>query len=637
MFSICFVSYAQDKNIKSSEFQEYIEQFLDDPDEVGDIEELMGYYSELSNSKFDINMGSNSNFDKLLFLDDFQIRSIIDYRDKNGAILSESELAAINGFNEELADFLTYFIYFGDRRVPNRRFVSELLINGGRDLDVPDSEYIGVPFSSRLRYKGTWNNRVEVGLILDNDKGEPLLSPDMIPIGDFVSCHLKIEDLKLTDRWESNIILGDYYARFGQGLTLWNTFSISGGGAFYKRGEVFSPYTSAEESNYLRGIAVTISERDKLNQNGIWEFNTFFSSKMVDARVEFGEYTSIITDGIHNTLGKYETRKSMRQTNFGGKAAYMSHNIRIGVNFNSYKYGFSNGKELDEYNKFQYFDGLWGNLSFDYYLITDYGRFFGEVAMDYGVKFATLAGYLLSIDKVEVSFLLRNYSKSYIAPFSNAYSLSSGNYNQLGSSFFVSYGTFGRKLELGGDYAFYPWARFNIPIQSSTLKLYCKLSSVTDFVNWYLKGSYRYDSFEVERKMGIKGSLKWQIMERWSLGCKGEAVAFNSFSSLGGNASLELIYNWRRKLKINGSFGGFYAPDWDTRMYAYHSDLPTLYNFKLLNGIGYCGYLLVRWRLFNDCDLYIKQDIMYSIKKEEEGIYTSSSLPELKLGMQIKF
>ena len=637
-----------------------LESELADAQMINNIEELLNsakeHYATLLSSPLNINSATASDLEQLVILSTFEIEALLIYRNEHGAILSASELALVVGFNNQKVNLLDGFITFSKNGyIPygSNLFRGDLLYKSSIDLE--RGEYIGTPFYSHLKYKSSWNNKYSVDFIAQNDVGELFLSPLYLPMADFLSFNFTANNLNVSKEWGAKVIVGDYTAKLAQGLTIYKGFAMSGSSAvssLYKRGDVLRGYSSGSEYNYLRGVGVTLKRENLFEYRCNWEFNVFGSNKGVDANVVDGKYTSIATDGLHNSFASYTKRHSMRQLLLGARAECEGATFKIGVNGVTYCYSLENGRRISNYNMYQQFNGWWGNFSLDYYLLLAGGRFFGEVAVDYGGAAALLSGYIYSSGAVEVGALIRNYGIRYIAPEASCYGSTSGCNNQRGATLFISHNNWGSKYEAGVDFVYYPWERYNIPYSSLTSKLFLKWSGMVEHWSGYLKGSYSYASYKNVNKFGVKCNSAYQISKRVTAKFRGEIAKVIDITAWSVNGCSELVYSsLSRKLKINCSVGGFFAPEWSNRLYVYEGDLPLSFNSLLLYGRGIYGYIMAKWELFRDCDIYLKQNFMFKQRlvdvkdmimnetEEEESLLfgESSSNSKLKFGLQIKF
>jgi hypothetical protein len=79
-----------------------------------DISNALEYFEQLLSKPLNINKAKKEDLEKLFILNDFQIASLLEYRDKSGYILSGAEMALINGFNDQLVNLLRAFIVFDE-------------------------------------------------------------------------------------------------------------------------------------------------------------------------------------------------------------------------------------------------------------------------------------------------------------------------------------------------------------------------------------------------------------------------------------------------------------------------------------------------------------------------------------------
>lgn len=173
----------------------------------------------------------------------FQALSLTDYRKTNGDILSVSELALIDGFTPESARALAPFLSFFPRDTPGRT---------GRDR-------LRQELVTRVEYRNGATGYAAKYRISEDAGGSAALT----------ARSLAREKPGLPDTWSfhatkyfrkkaGKILLGDYNARFGQGLSLWNGFSMSGLSTaenFERHPTGLSPAWSFSPEGPLRGLA----------------------------------------------------------------------------------------------------------------------------------------------------------------------------------------------------------------------------------------------------------------------------------------------------------------------------------------------------------------------------------------------
>ncbi len=645
------------------------------------------YFYQLAERPLNINIASKGDLERLMILTDFQIHSILKYREEHGDILSETELSLLYGFNPETARVAGCFVVFekgGRGRSSSGNFFKDcysgLLFKMSRKFvkdgnysvktdngENSNSGYIGTPYYMQLKYKCDYLGKVQAGFTLENDAGERFLSPGKIPAGDFLSFHAAFKEIR-AGGFLADIVLGDFSARFAQGLTLWNSFSFGTAASpqgLCKRGVPVLPYTSSDEDNFFRGAAISLRREFKRGEGtGIREIRitTLFSYNGVDANVKGHVYTSILKGGLHNTVSTYNARKAMYES-LGGVSVTARFNIfKAGVNWTAYGYNKENGRRVSEYNKYQMYYGTWGNFSADFYAVAGRVRLFGEFAADYGLSCAVLLGAVFNIGNAEIGVLARSYSRSYIAPHANAYSTVSGCCNQTGAVLNAVYPA-GKlfKLSANFDFAYYPWQRFNVPYASAMVKGFIKGEYEGERLNGYLKFSGGFFTDRLYSKAGVKGLAKYSVCRNLIIGVRGEIMAVygqragNGSSWIAGNYAgngsgtgrSADTFGWAGAVDIDyGMAAGrivfraraayFNTPQWNARLYMYENDLPGSYGTVLLYGEGLRGYLMAGVKVFRGCDFYLKSEITGYLKGGGE-----SGLPSprsgIKSGIRVEF
>lgn len=601
----------------------------------GELEQVTAHFGRLLGRPLEINRAGVRELEELYILTDFQIASIMEYRKQSGDILSATELQLLNGFDKRTVELLTPFIAFGKGNyAPESYFAgkrgrqreggnanAELIYKGWWKKG--EENYLGPDIWQQVKYRYIYGENLQAGFLLEKDAGEKFLT-NGIPLGDFASFHLSVERIRAGRGTEvANAVLGDYTIRLGQGLVMWQGFSFSGNSTVqgvFKRGAKVRPYTSSDENGFLRGAAATIGR----NMGNGRELNAtvFFSLKKVDARIKEGKFTSLPTDGLHNTESTLATRKTLGEIIYGAGVQYCGEKFRIGANWAGYGYDALNGRRVQEYNKYQIYQGQWGNFSIDAVALIGKVKGFAEVAADYGGSMAFLGGVTARWGKWDIAGTIRSYSRSYIAPYAGAYSTISSCSNQTGVSVVA-----GRSLPkgvhfLGGfEYTFHPWQRYNIPQASHTAKLWGKLEGAGEPVQWNFKMYGSWASYKQQYKTGIKGVLGITPADWIQMKLRGEFVAMcikDAGFDIGADAILQ-GKGGRYKLVLHAAY--YNCRKWDCRLYMYEWDLPSSFASTLMYGEGVKFYAMIRGRIGRKTDIYIKAD----------------DIPKVKMGLKMRF
>lgn len=587
------------------------------------------HFEYLSASPLKINYADRNDFEKLIVLTNFQIESLIEYRKSSGNILSAAELSLVNGFDETLVCMLLPYLDFttdlsGESSVfgggEYKKFRHNLLLKSYIERGA-DNE-IGEPVYMQLRYKCLYKNRYQLGILLENDAGEKIIGSSGIPFGDFISLHMAAKDISFKGWKIRNLVIGDYSARFGQGLVMWNSFNMQGNssvGGLFKSADAISPYTSSTEYGYLRGFAATISKPIGRRVDCI-DLSLFWSYNGVDATVKNGKYTSLSANGLHNTESLLKRKMAIREMVWGASLRMQSHRVSFGINWVSYGFDTYNGIKILDYNRFQQYYGVHGNISADFYWLVRNYRVFGEVAMDYGGNIAILAGFIGRNGEWDLGGIARYYSKGYIAPHSGGYSSSGGCYNQTGISLSAArYLRGGVQLSMGLDGTYYPWYRYNIPSDTYQVKGWAKLEFASDNSSWGVKLYNNFTSNRSVNKVGVKGNYGTNLFCKW-LQVKGRGeLAY--CTSLSGYLAADVVAKaCREKLRFYFRVAYYNCKDWLGRLYIYENDLPMSFSSKLMYGEGFNGYIMAQYKNSKFGTLYLKinSDLLFKVGLKSE-------------------
>ena len=620
--------------------QEFMEKMVEEGSEAG-WEELEGYFMYRIRHPLDINTAGREELEELHLLTDFQIASLLEYRNRSGYILSRAELQLVNGFDAASVSLIAPLITFGEGSTTD----DDTYFAGRRGRDTlawyrktttelyakwwwkeSSEEWLGPEFYSQIKFKGDYNNKFKFGFTAEKDAGE-FLWPEVFgaaPPVDFLSGYLMANDVRLGGKLKvSNFVVGDYAVRFGQGLVVWNGTSFGEGSTvqgMYKRGAQLNPYTSSDENGFMRGAGVTLKRSIAVGKG--FGATAFFSLKDVDARIKDGKYTSLKTDGLHNTESTLQTKKTLGEMVYGGSVQYWNHKVKMGFNCIGYGYDARNGRTVHEYNKYQMYDGRWGNFSVDVNAVWGGRRVFLEAACDWGGNFAVLGGMTFRWRGWDCAATLRSYSRSYIAPYAGAYSTVSSCSNQSGCNMVAQKNIgWGKKLSFGFDMAHYPWKRYGVSQESGAVKLWCRLEQEGEKVNWNMKLYGTADTYETDFKCGVKGYLCYDVAGWLQVKVRSEAVTVEG-ADWGVAAGAELVATSRGG-RLRGILHGAYynCREWECRLYMYEYDLPLSYSSRLQYGEGMAAYALVSYKMGRKGALYIKGD----------------SSGKMKLGLRMRF
>ncbi len=192
-----------------------------------------------------INVHSASRLEESGLLTHYQIVSLTDYRERHGDVMSLSELAAVDGFGRDFVNRLAPFISLETYRLPSERPGRKAAWDN--ELSMRTAFKSGKEASYGLKYKGEVGDRLSFSFAYGRTASSgTALSGNMMwrfrKAGGF-------------------LVAGDYNARFGQGLALWNGMSMGGISApssLMKRPSGLSASSSYTGGYAMKGAAACV-------------------------------------------------------------------------------------------------------------------------------------------------------------------------------------------------------------------------------------------------------------------------------------------------------------------------------------------------------------------------------------------
>lgn len=272
-------------------------------------ENVVSVYEALASRPVCINLWNVSRLRSCGLFSPYQVASIDDYRTTYGDILSVAELALLDGFCEQTARALEPFVSFdtsvpagmSSRAAPTAR--SDLSLRASLKL----ADGVTSPFW-RGKYLYTNGDRWEFGLRRE--------SFDLAVYG---------------RRRLGKVVIGDFNARFGQGLALWSGMSLtgfSGASSFVRHPSGISPSHSYTHANSHRGIAADFNfGRFCISTMGYYSGETFLpsGSSLYGAAVNVTHFSSrgqcgltFLSEGVFSA----DFRTSAGSVDLFGEAAY---------------------------------------------------------------------------------------------------------------------------------------------------------------------------------------------------------------------------------------------------------------------------------------------------------------------------
>ncbi|MEM6700932.1 MAG: helix-hairpin-helix domain-containing protein, partial [Bacteroidota bacterium] len=307
------------------------------------------------NHPIQLNEATTEQLAALNILSPIQINDFLQHRARTGALLALYELQSIPSFDaatiQAILPYVTLKSAVDDYRVPLFKMLAEgkneLYLRWHRNLQEqrgfteevsPENQFLGDPNRLYVRYKHAYENRLQYGVTMEKDAGEPLFTSVNRDEGfDFYSAHIFLKNYNKNVR---AVALGDYAVSLGQGLIIHSGFGYGKSNLVMdikKTGATLRPYSSVSEAGFMRGGGVTLNFGDNI------ETTAFASYRGVDGNLlevdtidgladEVIGFTSLLVNGLHRNLNEIAKQNTIQQTTFGGSIKYKNRNFYIALN-----------------------------------------------------------------------------------------------------------------------------------------------------------------------------------------------------------------------------------------------------------------------------------------------------------------
>ena len=210
-------------------------------------EEVMEKYCSLASHPIRLNIAGETRMVDSGLFSRYQAASLMDYRKRNGDIMSVMELALLDGFDENYARALSQFVSFetsGSLAGTSGAPVELEVLNRISAKRQNDSEEWAYASKIRAGDSERWTLGIAAKSGYTDEKWPPeALSGSVALYG-------------RGGRW--SIVAGDFNTRFGQGLLKWSGFSLSGvqsAASFARHPSGISPAWTLSPSSAGRGVA----------------------------------------------------------------------------------------------------------------------------------------------------------------------------------------------------------------------------------------------------------------------------------------------------------------------------------------------------------------------------------------------
>jgi hypothetical protein len=421
------------------------------------------------------------------------------------------------------------------------------------------------------------------------------------------------------------ISLGDYQLSFEQGLIMNMGFSTrkpENSIDIAKNLAGLKPYTSSNETNFLRGAATTIDCK-------VLEATLFYSYRKLDASLSDSIAGEIFIESLSET-GYHRTPREMEKKNAIGQhlaGIHLERTLRIArIGATAFYTRFDNplGRNLSFYNMYEFNNQDNINASVDYQVLVRKTSLFGEVAMSKNGAMATVNGASFIIHpRFTLSVLHRYYSKDYQALNANSFGESSTIANEQGV--FVGGETVLSKhfvLQTHIDYFRFNWLKYRVDAPTDGYETQIKLNfMLNQQFTAYFRFRYKsksmnyatdyYNEIAQNHRQSYRLHFSYSPVNQLFLKSRIEIINFKSSEKADFHQGY-LMYQdvqWKmRKVPIvwTARFALFDAYSYDERVYTYESDVLYYFSSPSFYDKGSRIYLMSKVSITSHIDLWAK-------------------------------
>lgn len=621
-----------------------------------------------------LNIADISELRELKILTDLQIVNLISYRRLFGKFISIYELQAIPTWDVSTLLKLLPFITIASPgslkddlalRFKNGehslllRFAQVIEQGRGYDKSTTGTKYLGGPERLFFRYRYRYKSLLQFGVVGDKDAGEQFFKGTQKNGFDFYSFHLFARKIGIIEA----LALGDFTVNMGQGLIQWQSLAFKKSAdvmGVKRQSAVLRPYNSAGEYNFNRGAGITI-KKGNLEATAFGSIRELSANFVADT-VNFGDYiTSFQTSGYHRTEAEVADKNSLRQTSFGGNIKYSGNRWHVSINGVYYQFSTPVEKTDEPYNLFAISGKSWHNVSIDYSYTYKNLHFFGEAAADKNFNKAFLNGLLISVDpRIDVSVVQRTIAKDYQAVNGNAFTENVFPTNENGIYAGITIRPAAAwRLDAYGDIYKFPWLKFQVDAPSQGRDFLAQLTYTPNRqVEIYTR--YRNESKQVNQpdNTTVLNSLvqlpkqNWRLQSSYKINAtltmrnRVEMVWYNNkeeqSKETGFLTFLDFSYKpMMRPFSAVVRLQYFETDGFNSRLYAYETDVLYSYSIPVFSDKGFRYYLTLNYDPFKKISVWLRwsQTIYKGLSVVGSGLdeIEGNTKSELKLQVRVIF
>lgn len=598
----------------------------------------------LTKNPFDINKADESILLSVGFLKEIQIKEIVAYKNTYGPLLNLYELQTLPSMNEQTFFWMKACFKVQENAASQNllknvigKEQSMLLIRYGVAPAVVPKEWLGTGDKSSIRFQTFIPNKMRFGFSLEKDAGEQMrwnVSKNQYGF-DNINAYLHYIPSK---KWK-HVTLGTQRLQFGQGVLMGAGFYAGKGSetitTLRKAGRAIIPVGSTTEYGRLFGISSTYQCTKHISLTG------FYSRTNEDASIDTSTSSesfiqSISETGYHRTSSELAKRKSLLVQLYGYHLRYERRGFSIGNTLIQRNVSQNIVPNASYYNQYypsgKQFTGTSVDLQWNYQNML----LFSEASITATGGKALLAGMMIALHrKADISFLYRNYDKSYVSPYAQAFGESSAVSNEKGM--YIGFKLRPKKewsIHTYVDLFVFPWLKYRVHTPSSGEEYFIKAEyKPSKKTSMYVQHRWEQKVWDItgtsltlpairqstivyfEHKISLSLTLRTRI--QWG------SYSSNHNNSHGSLFAQDIIYK-KRKYQCTLRWMWYDVDDYNSRQYAYEPDVPYSFYIPAYTGKAVHPFIIIKYNLFNNMDCWFK--IGLTKPMDQATVETSKSI-----------
>ncbi|MDR2937794.1 MAG: hypothetical protein LBU92_02500, partial [Prevotellaceae bacterium] len=488
---------------------------------------------------------------------------------------------------------------------------------------------------------------------MEKDAGEPFRKKGNSAGFDFYSGHILVNNVGKI----RTLVVGDYYAQFGQGIALWQ-----GGGfgkssdalSVAKRGAGIKAYSGADENNFFRGAATSVRLTKMLTATA------FFSYKNIDANADTaGDFTTLQTTGLHNTHSAMSDKHAIGEVVAGANLSYSMKKLRVGATGVWHSFDGSYQKEVEPYSYHELRKNSNANLSVDYRYYFKKIHLFGEFGVSQNGGMAALNGVLAEVSAhMQLAVLHRYYQPQHQAYYANSFSDGGKTANENGV--YVGVNIFPHpklKTSFYFDAYSFPWLKYKTFSPSKGFDFMLQADYTPQpFCKMHVR--FKYDAKEENvssaqptrvtgevEKLSLRYNISYSLLQGLDCETRVEGMQYKAGEQpreVGFMLFQDVQYSLQ-KLPISFSlrYAIFNTDSYNARMYAYERDVLYAFSVPAYYGQGSRWFINLQWQPLERLDIWLRAAQTFYFDREEIGDgltnIDTNHQTDVKVQVRVKF